>query len=71
MHQFLLQHPQIELDLVLSNQRIDLVQEGYDLAIRLGNQEGIWALYAQSRRLTSKVRTLIDYLSTALNREQS
>ncbi|WP_038177217.1 MULTISPECIES: LysR family transcriptional regulator [Vibrio] len=183
MHRFLLQHPQIELDLVLSNQRMDLVQEGYDLAIRLGkledssmmarkllerhvfvcaspgylsrcgepytlselkqhqclrgstkywrfddngaerlihvegrlqcnsgyalvdaalkglgivqlpdyyvqpyleagdlvevltpyrgNQEGIWALYPQNRMLTSKVRTLIDYLSTALNREQS
>lgn len=183
MHQFLLQHPQIELDLVLSNQRMDLVEEGYDLAIRLGkledssmmarkllerhvfvcaspsylsrcgepytlselkqhqclrgstkywrfddkgaerlihvegrlqcnsgyalvdaalkglgivqlpdyyvqpyleagdlvevltpyrgNQEGIWALYPQNRMLTSKVRTLIDYLSTALNREQS
>ncbi|UPQ87338.1 LysR family transcriptional regulator [Vibrio sinaloensis] len=178
MHEFLLQYPHIELDLFLSNQRLDLVQEGYDLAIRLGkledstmmarklldrhvfacasreylehhgephtlselkqhqclrgsnsywrfeqdgaerlihvegriqcnsgyalvdaalkglgivqlpdyyvqpylatgelvevltsyrgNQEGIWALYPQNRMLTSKVRTLIDYLSTAL-----
>lgn len=178
MHEFLLQYPHIELDLFLSNQRLDLVQESYDLAIRLGkledstmmarklrdrhvfacasreylerhgephtlselkqhqclrgsnsywrfdqdgaerlihvegriqcnsgyalvdaalkglgivqlpdyyvqpylatgelvevltcyrgNQEGIWALYPQNRMLTSKVRTLIDYLSTAL-----
>jgi DNA-binding transcriptional LysR family regulator len=36
MHEFLLQYPQIELDLVLSNQKMDLVQEGYDLAVRLG-----------------------------------
>ncbi|NVD06048.1 LysR family transcriptional regulator [Vibrio sp. JPW-9-11-11] len=182
MHEFLLRYPQIELDLVLSNQRMDLVQEGYDLAIRLGkledssmmarklldrhvfvcasgeylerhgephtlselkqhqclrgsnhywrfeqegaerlvhvegrvqcnsgyalvdaalkglgivqlpdyyvqpyletgelvevltsyrgNQEGIWALYPQNRMLTSKVRTLIDYLSSALNRDE-
>lgn len=181
MHEFLLQYPQIELDLVLSNQKMDLVQEGYDLAVRLGklddssmmarklldrhmfvcaspdylakhgephtlselkrhqclrgstkywrfedkgaerlihvdgrvqcnsgyalvdaalkglgivqlpdyyvqpyletgelvevltpyrgDQEGIWALYPQNRMLTSKIRTLIDYLSEALNRE--
>ncbi|GAM55788.1 transcriptional regulator [Vibrio ishigakensis] len=36
MHEFLLEYPQIELDLVLSNQQLDLVQEGFDLAIRLG-----------------------------------
>lgn len=36
MHEFLMQYPQIELDLVLSNQKMDLVQEGYDLAVRLG-----------------------------------
>jgi DNA-binding transcriptional LysR family regulator len=181
MHEFLLQYPQIDLDLVLSNQKMDLVQEGYDLAVRLGklddssmmarkllerhmfvcaspsylakhgephtlselkrhqclrgstkywrfedkgterlihvdgrvqcnsgyalvdaalkglgivqlpdyyvqpyleagelvevltpyrgDQEGIWALYPQNRMLTSKIRTLIDYLSEALNRE--
>ncbi|WP_394153447.1 LysR family transcriptional regulator [Vibrio maritimus] len=181
MHEFLLQYPQIELDLVLSNQKMDLVQEGYDLAVRLGklddssmmarklldrhmfvcaspdylakhgephtlselkrhqclrgstkywrfedkgaerlihvdgrvqcnsgyalvdaalkglgivqlpdyyvqpyletgelvevltpyrgDQEGIWALYPQNRMLTSKIRTLIDYLSEALNRK--
>lgn len=36
MHDFLLEYPQIELDLVLSNQQLDLVHEGFDLAIRLG-----------------------------------
>ncbi|MGF1749806.1 MULTISPECIES: LysR family transcriptional regulator [Vibrio] len=36
LHQFLKSHPQIELDVMLSNQKIDLVQEGFDLAIRLG-----------------------------------
>ncbi|MDR9830162.1 LysR family transcriptional regulator [Vibrio sp. FNV 38] len=181
MHDFLIEYPHIELDLVLSNQKHDLIEEGFDLAIRLGrledstmmarklrnrhmyvcasplylmqygepfsiselkhhncllgsskywrldensierlvtvkgriqcnsgyalvnaalkglgivqlpdyyvqpylasgelvelltdyrgNQEGIWALYPQNRMLTSKVRTLIDYLSAALSRE--
>lgn len=183
MHEFLLEYPQIELDLVLSNQQLDLVQEGFDLAIRLGrlqdssmmarklrdrnvyvcaspsyiekhgephtlselkrhqclrgstkywrfddsgserlihvdgrlqcnsgyslmdaalkglgivqlpdyyvqpylesgelielltayrgDKEGIWALYPQNRMLTSKVRTLIDYLSEALSNNDS
>lgn len=182
MHDFLLDYPQIELDLVLSNQQLDLVQEGFDLAIRLGrlqdssmmakklldrnvhvcaspsyiekhgephtlselkrhqclrgstkywrfddvgterlihidgrlqcnsgfslmdaalkglgivqlpdyyvqpylesgaliellpayrgDKEGIWALYPQNRMLTSKVRTLIDYLSEALSKDK-
>ncbi|WP_261815812.1 LysR family transcriptional regulator [Vibrio gallicus] len=36
MHQFLLEYPQVELELVLSNQRMDLIEDGFDLAIRLG-----------------------------------
>ncbi len=35
-----------------------------------GDREGIWALYPQNRMLTSKVRTLIDYLSDALSKEK-
>ncbi|MDN2481846.1 LysR family transcriptional regulator [Vibrio agarivorans] len=34
-----------------------------------GNKEGIWALYPQNRMLTSKVRTLIDYLSAKLSHD--
>ena len=36
VNDFLLRYPQIELELNLTNQTIDLVEEGYDLAIRLG-----------------------------------
>ena len=36
INQFLIQYPQIEIQVQLSNQRIDLIEEGYDLAIRLG-----------------------------------
>lgn len=34
-----------------------------------GNKEGIWALYPQNRMLTSKVRTLIDYLAAKVSRD--
>ncbi|GGD08642.1 LysR family transcriptional regulator [Aquisalinus flavus] len=34
---FMRKHPQITLDIDLSDRRVDLVQEGYDLAIRIGN----------------------------------
>lgn len=36
LNRFLLQHPDIELDLQLTNQRLDLIEGRYDLAIRLG-----------------------------------
>lgn len=36
INQFLMQYPQVEIQVQLSNQRIDLIEEGYDLAIRLG-----------------------------------
>lgn len=39
LHNFLLQYPETELDLQLSNNKIDLIQGGFDLAIRLGSLE--------------------------------
>jgi DNA-binding transcriptional LysR family regulator len=34
---FLDQHPRLKLDITLSDRTIDLVEEGYDLALRIGN----------------------------------
>ena len=34
--EFIAAHPQLDLDMHLSNRNVDLVEEGYDLAIRLG-----------------------------------
>lgn len=32
-------HPKIELEIVLSDRRVDLVEDGFDVAIRVGNHE--------------------------------
>ncbi|MBC5849716.1 LysR family transcriptional regulator [Vibrio metschnikovii] len=39
LHDFLLLYPQLELELVLTNQKLDLIDQGIDLAIRLGQLE--------------------------------
>ncbi len=39
LHEFLLQHDQLQLELVLTNQKLDLIEQGVDLAIRLGQLE--------------------------------
>ncbi|WP_417583900.1 LysR family transcriptional regulator [Nitrincola sp.] len=36
---FMLLHPQLEVRLHLTNRRVDLIEEGYDLAIRIGPME--------------------------------
>lgn len=39
LSEFLLEYPNINLDIHLSNARVDLVKDGYDLAIRVGTLE--------------------------------
>jgi len=39
IYQFLTLHPLIDIDLVLSNQKLDLIEQGMDVAIRLGRLE--------------------------------
>ncbi|TDR12432.1 LysR family transcriptional regulator [Marinomonas communis] len=36
LNDFLMQNPQVDLDFHLTNREVDLVEEGYDLAIRMG-----------------------------------
>ncbi|QFI39438.1 LysR family transcriptional regulator [Moritella marina ATCC 15381] len=36
VNDFVMEYPELEVQLVLSNQQIDLIDEGFDLAIRLG-----------------------------------
>ena len=35
-HEFLVRHPQVRLDVHVSNQTVDLVRDGFDLALRVG-----------------------------------
>lgn len=35
----LAQHPEIRLDIVLSDRRVDLIEDGFDVAIRVGRQD--------------------------------
>ncbi|KDE41271.1 MAG: LysR family transcriptional regulator [Nitrincola lacisaponensis] len=39
LNDFMQQHPQLEVRLHLTNRRVDLIEEGYDLAIRIGPME--------------------------------
>ncbi|MBY7877503.1 LysR family transcriptional regulator [Vibrio fluvialis] len=36
LNDFLLQYPKLELELVLTNQKLDLIEQGVDVAVRLG-----------------------------------
>lgn len=55
MNDFLLAHPKIELDFHLTNRAVDLIEEGYDLAIRMGAMKDSSHL---SRRLCDRVEHL-------------
>jgi DNA-binding transcriptional LysR family regulator len=51
LNQFLEKHPQVTLDLILTNQRLDLIEQGVDLAIRLGRLQDSSLIV---RRLSSR-----------------
>lgn len=55
INDFLLTHPKIELDFHLTNRPVDLIEEGYDLAIRMGSMKDSSHL---SRRLCNRVEHL-------------
>ncbi|MGF1763016.1 LysR substrate-binding domain-containing protein [Aliivibrio kagoshimensis] len=53
LNQFMEKHPQLELHFQLSNQQFDLVEQGFDLAIRLGrlHDSSMMAKRLSSRRI--------------------
>jgi DNA-binding transcriptional LysR family regulator len=51
VNDFLLRYPELRVDMHLTNQKLDLVAEGYDLAIRLGKLEDSTMM---ARRLGSR-----------------
>ncbi len=63
INDFMQQHQQLEVKLHLTNRRVDLVEEGYDLAIRVGPMEDSSLI---ARKLWSREERIVaspDYLS--------
>lgn len=56
LHDFLLQYPETELDLHLTNNKVDLIQGGFDLAIRLGTLESSSLI---ARKLASRTQYVV------------
>jgi len=48
---FLALHPEVTIDLHLDNRHVDLIQENFDLAIRVGGQDGLTASGLMARKL--------------------
>ncbi|MDG3084895.1 LysR family transcriptional regulator [Vibrio hannami] len=51
VHKFLQTYPEVELELILTNQKLDLLESGIDVAIRLGQLEDSRMI---ARRLTTR-----------------
>jgi len=64
INDFLLQYPALDVNLQLSNQKVDLIDEGYDLAIRLGQLEDSSMMAKRLGSRTQYVCASEKYLST-------
>ncbi|MCL1059685.1 LysR substrate-binding domain-containing protein [Shewanella gelidimarina] len=64
INDFAVLYPELEIKLILSNQRIDLIDEGYDLAIRLGELEDSSMMAKKLSTRTQYVCASPAYLST-------
>ncbi|EGN75037.1 transcriptional regulator [Idiomarina sp. A28L] len=56
LNQFLVEYPEVELDLQLTNNRLDLIQGSFDLAVRLGQLESSSLI---ARRLGSRTQHIV------------
>ncbi|MED5468362.1 MAG: LysR family transcriptional regulator [Pseudomonadota bacterium] len=64
VNDFVLRYPELDVDMKLTNQTLDLVAEGYDLAVRMGKLEDSTLM---ARRLASRTLYVCaspDYLAT-------
>ncbi len=64
VNDFLLQYPQLDLELKLTNETVDLVKEGYDLAIRLGTLDSSSLMCRKLARRTQYLCASPAYLTT-------
>ncbi|ABZ78577.1 transcriptional regulator, LysR family [Shewanella halifaxensis HAW-EB4] len=64
INDFVVQYPELEVKLNLSNQKVDLIDEGYDLAIRLGHLEDSSMMAKKLSSRTQYVCASPSYIST-------
>ncbi|MDB1125461.1 LysR substrate-binding domain-containing protein [Vibrio algarum] len=64
INNFMVKYPELEVKINLTNQKVDLVDEGYDLAIRLGILEDSSMMAKKLGSRTQYVCASPDYLST-------
>ncbi len=62
INDFVLAHPEIEVEVLLTNQQVDLVEKGFDLAIRLGRLEDSTLIARRLATRTQYVCASPDYL---------
>ncbi|WP_116474610.1 LysR family transcriptional regulator [Zobellella maritima] len=63
VNDFLLLYPQLELELMLTNQAVDLVEKGFDLAIRLGTLDSSSMMCRKLARRTQYLCASPGYLA--------
>jgi len=61
--QFMHQHPDINVQLSLMNRRVDLIEEGFDLLIRIGKLEDSRLIAKRLGSISRKIYASPDYLS--------
>lgn len=64
LNEFLAQYPEVELDLHLTNSKLDLIQGGFDLAIRLGQLESSSLIAKRLANRTQHIVAAPSYLAT-------
>lgn len=64
VNNFIKKHPEVEVDAYVSNRQIDLVDEGYDLAIRIGKLSDSTMMAKKLGKRTNYVCASPEYLDT-------